>query len=223
VNSVGHQSGPAERGVDFPTLSGIWRLMARTDVRERVLQAGFALFSTKGFNATGVKDIVDAAGVPKGSFYAYFESKDMLGCAVVDRYWEEASDKLEQLVSSPGSPVERLKLHFRELSGELITSKYLAGCLLGRFSAEIAGQSPRMLEHVSDAFARWSAGIARVVQEAAEAGELRQGLETSEVADFLLNSWEGAVLRAKAESCDTALTTFENLAFGLLFQTAGKS
>ncbi len=73
--------------------------------------------------------------------------------------------------------MERLKLHFRELSGELITSKYLAGCLLGRFSAEIAGQSPRMLEHVSDAFARWSAGIARVVQEAAEAGELRQGLE----------------------------------------------
>ncbi len=120
MNSVGHQSGPAEGGVDFPTLRGIWRLMARTDVRERVLQAGFALFSTKGFNATGVKDIVGRGGCAQRKFLCVFRKQGhawLRSCLTA--IGEEASDKLEQLVSSPGSPVERLKLHFRELSGEL--------------------------------------------------------------------------------------------------------
>ena len=113
--------------------------MARIGVKERLLQAGLDLFSSHGFNVTGVKDIVDAAGIPKGSFYAHFESKDALGCAVVDRYWDQGSRSLATLATGCRPPTERLKAHFCELSRSVASSQFLVGCLLGRFSAEIVG------------------------------------------------------------------------------------
>ena len=118
--------------------------MARGDVKERVLEAGYSLFSTGGFNATGVKEIVDRAGIPKGSFYAYFGSKDALGCAVIDRYWELAHDRLQLLLEEDDQPAERLRQHFRALSGDLIESEFLVSCLIGRFSGEVSGQSDSM-------------------------------------------------------------------------------
>ncbi len=192
--------------------------MAGNEVRERVLEAGYSLFSTSGFNATGVKEIADRAGVPKGSFYAYFKSKDALGCAVVDRYWELAHEKLQLLLEDDDQPTERLKQHFRALSEDLIESGFLVSCLIGRFSAEVSGQSDSMRERLSETFLRWSAGLAQVVNQAKQKGELAKHLDPREAAEFVLNAWEGAVLRARADHHDAALKTFENVVFSFLFK-----
>ena len=61
------------------------------DVRERLLEAGVQTFSKSGFNGCSVQDITDAAGVPKGSFYNHFESKEALGAAALEHYWSEGS------------------------------------------------------------------------------------------------------------------------------------
>ena len=63
--------------------------MARPDVRERLLDAGVEIFHRCGFNGCGVQEITEAAGVPKGSFYNHFVSKEALGAAVLDRYWQQ--------------------------------------------------------------------------------------------------------------------------------------
>ena len=56
-------------------------------VRENLLSAGLALFHAQGFNAVGIKEITDTAGVPKGSFYSYYGSKNAFAAAVLGRYW----------------------------------------------------------------------------------------------------------------------------------------
>jgi TetR/AcrR family transcriptional regulator, transcriptional repressor for nem operon len=194
------------------------KTMARGDTRERVLDAGFALFSTSGFNATGVKEIAERARVPKGSFYTYFESKDALGCAVIERQAQQAKDKIQRLLEDDDQPVERLRRHFRDLSQELIESKFVVSCLIGRFSAEVSGQSDSMRERLAETFQRWSAALARVVEQAARQGLLAEGLDPKEVADFLLAAWEGAVLRARVDHHGGAFVVFEKVAFAAVFR-----
>ena len=60
--------------------------MPRLNTREEIVQAGLKCLVEKGFNAVGVQEITDAAGVPKGSFYNHFESKEALGVEIVERY-----------------------------------------------------------------------------------------------------------------------------------------
>ena len=190
----------------------------RSNVKERLLDAALSFFATGGYNAVGVKEIVDKAGVPKGSFYAYFPSKETLGCAVIDRYSEMLGDRLVALTAPDDRPVDRLRRHFAELSQDVAAADFLIGCLLGRFGTETTGQSESMRQHLLRRFADWTQALAQVVSEAADRHQLLATLTPKDAAMFLLNSWEGAVLRARVE-CDRApLDTFEKVAFASLFK-----
>jgi TetR/AcrR family transcriptional repressor of nem operon len=190
----------------------------KADVRTRLLKAGYSLFATAGFNATGVKEIVDLAGVPKGSFYAYFPSKEALGCAVIDRYWLAGADDVLALQDPGRPPLERLKAHFAGISASLVQSDFLVGCLLGRFSGEVAGQSELMRQHLSSRLSDWSRCLAVVVREIAQEDGLAEGVDPDEAADYLLNAWEGAMLRARAERSEDPLEAFQKVAFSTLFR-----
>ena len=192
--------------------------MASTDVKERLISSGLSLFFAHGYNGTGVKEIVDTTGVPKGSFYAYFQSKDALACAVVDRYWETAGNRLAPLTDKKMSPKARLRKHFRQLSDMVAGARFDYGCLLGNFSAEMSGQSEDVRKRVAAVLEEWTELIATCTRDAKLAGELRKGLDADEVAAFLLTGWEGAVLRAKADKSRRPLDLFDKVAFRVLFE-----
>ena len=193
-------------------------MTGHSNVKERLLDAALSLFATGGYNAVGVKEIVDKAGVPKGSFYAYFPSKETLGCAVIDRYSQMSGDRLRALTAPDDGPVERLRRHFAELSQDVVTNNFLIGCLLGRFSTETAGQSEPMRQHLLKRFADWSKALAQVIGEAAHRRQMSAALTPKETATFLLNSWEGAVLRARVDRNRAPLDTFEKVVFASLFK-----
>ena len=87
--------------------------MAKPNVRERLLDAGVETFHRRGFNGCGVQEITEAAGVPKGSFYNHFASKEALGAAVLDRYWQQRADTtLRILEDGDVRPTERLRRYF---------------------------------------------------------------------------------------------------------------
>ena len=89
--------------------------MARPSVKENIVAAALDTLHRQGFNATGVQDITDAAGVPKGSFYNHFESKEELGIEVIERYWRRALAHLGVLNDTAVPPIVRLKSYFRAL------------------------------------------------------------------------------------------------------------
>jgi TetR/AcrR family transcriptional repressor of nem operon len=190
--------------------------MPRPSVREEIVEAALKTLHQRGFNATGVQDITEAAGVPKGSFYNHFESKEALGLVALERYWEGALRSLEVLKNADIAPIARLRSYFRGLNELARKLKYRPGCMIGNLSIEMTDQSPAMREHLAAILAKWSRAIELCVKEAQADGSIRRDLDARAIGAFLLNSWEGAVLRSKVDRNDASFEAFEKIVFGSL-------
>src|SRR3954451_14692693 len=101
------------------------------EVRRRLLAAGLDLVHAQGFAASGVKDITDAARVPKGSFYAYFPSKEAFAAAILEHYWSDIEARLLPILGADGSALQRITSFFHALADEHEAGNFLLGCLVG--------------------------------------------------------------------------------------------
>jgi TetR/AcrR family transcriptional repressor of nem operon len=187
--------------------------MSKPNVREQLLVAGLETLHARGFNATGVQDIVDAAGVPKGSFYNHFASKDALGAEVVQLYAAKAETRLRLLQDSSMPPLVRLRTYFEALNQLGVASGYAHGCLLGNFSTELSAQSPAIRDCLRKVFTDWTAAVAVVIAEAQGAGDVPKTIAAAPLAGFLIDAWEGAVMRSKVERSRAPLDAFLTVAF----------
>ena len=190
--------------------------MPRESLKEPILAAALKVLHRNGFNATGVQDITDAAGVPKGSFYNHFESKEALGIEALERYWEGAQSNLKMLEDAEVAPVLRLKAYFRKLNGLARKAEYRPGCFIGNLGAEMSDQSPVFRKRLALIFGTWSRAIESCIKEAQADGSVRRDLDARTIASFLLNSWEGAVLRSKVDRGPEPLDAFEKVVFTTL-------
>jgi TetR/AcrR family transcriptional repressor of nem operon len=187
---------------------------AASSTRDHLIDVGLELMRKYGYGATGVQEILDAAGVPKGSFYHYFGSKEEFAAAVVERYvaLEEVHCR-EVLENTRYVPLRRLRRYFEDLVRSAGQSAPIQGCLLGKLSLETAAASALLQGSLSSNFAGWQAAIASVVQEATEKGDLPSSARPEALAGFLLNSWEGALLRSQADRSDKPLKDFLHYVF----------
>lgn len=180
---------------------------------ERILEAGLEALYQHGFNATSVQDITQAAGVPKGSFYNHFESKEALGVEAVNVYASRMGSMLTPLHSKSVSPLKRLHTYFKKMHQLLSDSQYAQGCMLGNFGSEMSDHSEPIRHSVDSALQAWRGEIESVVLEAQKAGEISADLSATEIASYLLNAWEGAVLRAKIMKSRAPIDTFLKVTF----------
>src|SRR5260370_33883781 len=97
-----------------------------SSVRDRIVNAALDRFHALGYNACGVQDIVDAAGVPKGSFYNYFKAKELLAREVLSDYW--AGARLDMLADKSIAPLERLHKHFDHFASRYKKFGFEHGC-----------------------------------------------------------------------------------------------
>ena len=162
---------------------------ANPRVREALLDAGERLIHERGYNGAGVKEIVDAAGVPKGSFYGYFESKEALLVAVVERYWDDVQARHGALLEdSSRPPRERIQAFFAAMADDHELRNFALGCLLGSMALEMSNVSESARTSLTGLFEQWEARLAAVLDEA--------GLPR-ELAAALIEAWEGAAMRGK--------------------------
>ncbi|MFD5062546.1 TetR family transcriptional regulator C-terminal domain-containing protein [Streptomyces sp. NPDC058394] len=188
--------------------------MARRSMREEIVDAAVAQFHSKGYNAAGVKDITDAAGTPKGSFYNHFESKESLAVVALNRYG--ASRRLQDLAASGIAPLVRLRKHFEFLRDETVDAGFARGCLIGNFGAEVADHSETIRAGVRESLGHWASMISGVLVEAQQAGAVRADLDTEKTARFLLNAWEGTLIAARSSRSRDDFDDFFDTAFGTL-------
>jgi len=168
----------------------------------------------QGFNATGVQDITQAAGVPKGSFYNHFDSKEGFGAEVLGRFWEDRTARALNVLSDESlTPLARLKAYFAAKARAEPTTTFDRGCMIGNFSAEMAGQSRLVRGRLSAVYAAWTRLLAACIAEAQAAGEIRNPADPEALAAFLIDAFEGAVLRTKVDQDGRALARFEQLIF----------
>jgi TetR/AcrR family transcriptional repressor of nem operon len=172
-----------------------------------------------GYAATGVKDILDEADVPKGSFYHYFPSKEAFAKEVLALYARGENERTEKILrSGKGSPLKRLRRYFEELITVYGPTAKISGCMVGNLSLEMADHSDSIQSLLHQSFSRWQTGIAGILQEAMDRGDLAKSNKPQELASFLLSSYEGALLRSKADRSSKPLETFLHFTFNVLLK-----
>jgi TetR/AcrR family transcriptional repressor of nem operon len=189
-------------------------MKAPSEARKKLVRTALRSIHRTSFENVGVAQITEAAGVPKGSFYHWFPSKEALGAEVIDAF-AEGGDKLRTrlLVADGRAPLQRLRDYFDHVIGLLESQDFKTGCLLGALSLEMAGRSELMRQRLSQGFGRWEGRLRDVLAEAANEGALPAGLDPADAAAFILNAWEGALLRMKAERSPRPLHVFRRAIF----------
>ncbi|HXM27539.1 MAG TPA: TetR family transcriptional regulator C-terminal domain-containing protein [Chthoniobacterales bacterium] len=185
---------------------------ANPEVRHRLIEAGRSLFLNRGFNASGVQELVEAAGIPKGSFYSYFGSKEEFALEVLEQYWTDIEERFGGILQDVRlTPTDRILRYFKSLSAEKAKDNYATGCLIGNLSLEIANLSPKVRSKLSDIFERWEAPIVTCLREAQERHEITPRSNLRDLAAAMIESWEGAAMRAKIEQKRRPYRHFEEV------------
>jgi TetR/AcrR family transcriptional repressor of nem operon len=180
------------------------------EVRHRLLAAGLDLVHARGFAASGVKDITDAAGVPKGSFYAYFPSKEAFAAAILEHYWSDIEMRLLPILDEDGLAQERITRFFHALADEHEAGDFLVGCLIGNLSLELGGSSEPARTELTRILDGWNDALTACVRSGqADGGDIGADLDAGELASLLIEAWEGAALRGKVTRSRTPYDRFE--------------
>ncbi|WP_353118768.1 TetR family transcriptional regulator C-terminal domain-containing protein [Nitratidesulfovibrio sp.] len=186
----------------------------KRDARRAILDAGAELVHRKGFNNTGIKEILDLAQVPKGSFYFYFPSKEEFGLALIDHYREVRTPALAQVLrDADAPPLDRLRRFFELARKRYQEWDFERGCPFGNLAQEMCDLSPAMCGKLREVLDGVSRAMGDVLNEAAAHGQLASGLEPYETAAFVMDAWEGAILRMKAEKNVHPLLRLEKMVF----------
>ena len=171
--------------------------------REHIIDAGLKVLLHKGYNGTGVKEIVDAAGVPKGSFYNHFTSKEAFVIEAVEKVAHENLNRAKQILKDQSvSPKQRLLNYFSGNCDEITDEEHSGGCLIGNLCLEMADENPSIREATSNIMCQQIKFISECLLEAKSAGELSTSSDPEELAEFIYYAWEGAIMRVKGlRSC----------------------
>ncbi len=174
---------------------------AREDLlatREQLLRTGLEVLTEKGFSIAGLDEILRRAGVPKGSFYHYFGSKEAFGEALIAQYADYFARKLERhLANAALAPLERLRALIADLQAGMARHDFRRGCLVGNLGQEAGSLPQHFHARLEAVFADWQARVARCLLAAREAGEIPPASDCEALAAFFWIGWEGAVMRAR--------------------------
>ncbi len=172
------------------------------------------MFSRSGFNGSSVQDITEAAGVPKGSFYNHFDSKESLCAAAIEHFWDEKIGRsLAILEDGAAAPLVRLRRYFEQVVADVETRGYTCGCFVGNMTAEVSDHSAMISDQISDVFTQWARQIAACIRLGQEAGSIASRADPEALATFALNAWEGALLRARVTRSSIPLQQFIDTLF----------
>ena len=193
--------------------------MPRESHRDRILNAGLKVMFRQGYIGSGVRDIVAEAKAPQGSFTNHFRSKEAFAREVLDRYFDHVKGLVAQALGDTTlSPRARLASYLDIITQRLEADAFTRGCLIGDFSLEAAPQSEIIRERLAAIFAEWRAPFAACIGEAQAAGEIAKDFTPDDLAEFLLASWEGAILRMKVARDAEPLERFKRIAFATVFK-----
>lgn len=183
--------------------------------RQALLDAGGRLLREKGYAGTGLSEILKTAGVPKGSFYHHFPSKDAFVLEILDRYIEEQRERIEAYLDRNDlSPVSRLRGFFEAEAERLRREGCRGGCLVGTLGQDQADQNPELRTKIEDTLGEWTGRFCSTLAQGTRTGEVPEGSDIRSLGDFIMNAWQGALLRMKTRKSARPLHQFIEMVFG---------
>ena len=169
--------------------------------RDALIRSGLELLTQNGFLSTGIDAIVKNAGVPKGSFYYYFKSKEEYARTVLDAYDSFFEHKLKKhLHVTTAAPVQRIENFINDACDGLQKYDFTRGCLVGNMMQESPGLPPAFIKHLQNIMESWQSLVAACLSDALSSGEISSEMDATRLAAIFWSGWEGAVMRAKLYS-----------------------
>jgi TetR/AcrR family transcriptional regulator, transcriptional repressor for nem operon len=188
--------------------------MSRISNKDRILADGLKVVLERGYVGASVRDIVDAAGVPQGSFTNHFVSKEAFSLEILDRYFANSRIVIaETLRNDDLPPLKRLRAYIDASIAAIESHKVKNGCLVGNFAAEASDHSEIIRKRVSQIYTELREATAYCLKAAVKAGELPKNFKISDVADFIVTGLQGAWLVSKVERDLTFAETFKKTLF----------
>jgi TetR/AcrR family transcriptional repressor of nem operon len=186
----------------------------KQDTRNALIEAGIDIMCVKGYTNTGIQEVLSSLGVPKGSFYYYFGSKEDFALAIIEYYAKFHSEKVLQFLRNTDKlPLERLKDFCVAVGERLRQNQCRKGCFIGTLSSEMADQSEALREALAKVMSKWRDLYTSCIQEGQLAGEITNEVAAEKLAELFLSGWEGAVMRAKTTKDLDPINTFIELMF----------
>lgn len=191
----------------------------KANSRDALLHAGLDTIFKSGYHGASVRDIVATADVAQGSFTNHFRSKERFAGEVLELYFEEVKAIMDRTLNDTSlSPRARLLDYLDVITARLATDAYFRGCLIGDLSAEISTQSEPLRMLLETIYREWVDRFAVCIAEAQACDEISKDFQARDLAEFLIASWEGAILRMKVEQNPKALERFKQIAFQTIFK-----
>jgi len=168
------------------------------NTKDRIIETGAEIIHRKGFNHTGIQEILNAASVPKGSFYNYFKSKDDFGLQIID-YFSAHFKRIakETLEDTTVSPLNRIYRFLTALMEYFESQNYAGGCPIGNLAQEMGDLSPAFRKKLSEAMDMMVDAYSRVLATAQKDGKILKNLDIRDTACFIVAGWHGAIIQMK--------------------------
>jgi TetR/AcrR family transcriptional regulator, transcriptional repressor for nem operon len=190
------------------------RAMGRGDTKRALVWCGTELLTERGFQVTGIDEVLKRVGVPKGSFYHFFASKHEFGAAVIQNYVEYYARKMSRIFDRPDrSPLAQLQDFVDDAKKGMLKYGFRRGCLIGNLGQEMASLDDSFREQLEAVLVSWERRVAGCLEEAVRRGELDRDADAQALSRFFWIGWEGAVLRAKLTRNAEPLDQFASLYF----------
>ncbi len=195
--------------------------MVKQITKQKIIEIGAGIIHQKGYHHTGIQEVLKAAGIPKGSFYFYFASKEDFGLQIIDYFNNKYLDRVRPILSEASlSPVKRLEkifegfiTHFKELN-------CTCGCPIGNLSQEMGDLSPAFRSKLNESFTLMAEVIKELLAKGQDSGEVPQDLDLEETANFIVSGWHGALIRMKIIKGTEPLENHKRFIFHTLLRQA---
>ena len=192
----------------------------KKDTKTHILEMGAQIVHQKGFNTTGIQEVLNAAAVPKGSFYFYFKSKEEFGLQLIDYFSDFLFSKMDELLNADNvAPLEKLWNYFEWFLVYFEQNNFTGGCPIGNLAQEMGDLNDSFREKLKPVFDKMKANIAQCLEEAQQKGDLSPALDIFNLSDFIVSSWQGALLQMKVMKNTAPVRNFERIVFNSLLKS----
>lgn len=185
--------------------------------RLALIEEGACQLAANGYHGTGIKQILDAVEVPKGSFYNYFESKEAFVKAIIEDYTDRNIELFNRFIEKSTLPaMDKLRAVNDHMFTQFEQTDCQRGCLVGSIAAEIGASSALCQSALDASRSRWQACVARLMAEAQAVQALRTDISADRMAEMYWATWEGALIRMRLDGRTDAARAIIDTTLALL-------
>ncbi len=185
--------------------------------RVEIINKGIELMRQHGYHGTGVQHILHACGIPKGSFYNFFESKQDFTLQAIEKYGLDNLKAVEDLKANANlTAVDKVARFFSDLERFYRSKNYELTCLMSLLSLELAGEDELIAEKIEAKFNDIKKVLTQIIKEGQSSGEIRRDFRAARISDFLITSFNGALITMKYERTSRAIKEFQKMCLPFL-------